>query len=89
MAVDRVEFDHHLTPAGWVPGDTRSMFSASNEVKPVPADRLITLTHKTYQSSGHSPEERSVRVAWRGDASDEQIAKLRANYPPPFDLADE
>jgi hypothetical protein len=89
MAVDRVEFDYHLTPAGWVRGDVRSMVSASNETRPVPADRVLTLTHKTYQSSAHSPEERSVRVARRGEATDEQIAELRAKYPPLFDPADE
>jgi hypothetical protein len=89
MAVDHVENDYHLTPRGWVPGDSRGMFVGSRNASPIPDDRLITLTHKTYQSSRHSPEERSVKVAWRGEATDEQIAELRAKYPPPFDPADE
>lgn len=66
-----------------------AMFSASNDTVPLPVDRLITLTHKTYQASGHSPEERSVKVTWRGDATDEQITDLRAKFPAPFDPDDE
>jgi hypothetical protein len=89
MAVDRLETDYHLTQRGWVIGDVRSMFTADNKTVPVPPDRLLTLTHKIYQASGHSPEERTVRVTWRGYATDEQIADLRAKFAPPFDLTDE
>jgi len=89
MAVDHVEFDYHLTPHGWVRGDIRSIFGASSQAAAAPPDRVLTLTHKTYQSSRHSPEERSVKETWRGDATDDEIAVLRAKHPPPFNPADE
>lgn len=89
MAVDRVEIDYHLTPRGWVRGDVSSMFSKQNSTAEIPSDRVLTLTHKTSQSSGWSREVCRVRETWRGDATDQQIAELRAIYPPPFDPADE
>lgn len=89
MAVDRVEIEYHLTPRGWVTGSVDSMFHADNVTVEAPPDRVVTLTHKTYQSSGWSPETRSVKVTWRGDATDAQIAGLRAKFPPPFDPNDE
>jgi hypothetical protein len=86
MAYDRIECDYHLTPDGWVHGDLRSMFDTGNKANPVPINRLLTFTHKTYHASNSFPRERSVRVTWRGDATDDQIAKLRTKYPSPFDI---
>jgi len=89
MAVDRAETDYHLTPNGWITGDSRGMFMEKRAATTPPLDRVLTLTHKMVQSSRHSPEERWVIVAWRGDATDEQIGELRAKFPPPFDPNDE
>jgi len=94
MARDYIEYDYidldfHLTPNGWVMGDIRCMSRHLNMTKQAPADRVLTLTHRTYQISPDLPRRLLVTIAWRGEATDAQIAELRANYPAPFDPADE
>jgi hypothetical protein len=89
MDYDYMDLDFHLTPNGWVMGDIRCVFRDVNLIKQAPADRVLTLTHRTHQVSTHSNQLRSVTVSWRGAASDAEIAQLRAKYPPPFDPADE
>ena len=64
MAYDNLETDHHLTPRGWVDGDSR-FFGKTDVSREIPKDRVLTLTHKTYQQSAYSREERSVRTTWR------------------------
>jgi hypothetical protein len=86
---DYIHIDFHLTPNGWVMGDIRCLLADVNLTKPEPIDRVLTLTHRTSQVSPDSPRLCSVTVAWRGDATDAQIAELRAKFPPPFDPADE
>jgi hypothetical protein len=86
---DYIDLDFHLTPNGWVMGDIRCMFGEVNWSKPAPADRVLTLTHRTLQSPVPSSRLRSVIVAWRGAATDAEIDELRAKFPPPFDPADE
>ena len=86
---DYIDLDFHLTPNGWVMGDIRCVFKDVNMTKPAPADRVLTLTHRTHHVSTHSNQLRSVTVSWRGAATDAQIAKLRAKYPPPFNPEDE
>ncbi len=88
MAYDDLETDHHLTPSGWIDGDSRYM-GKTDISRPIPTDRVLTLTHVTYQRSAYSQEERSVKVAWRGDVSNEYLRKLRQKYPPPFPAEDE
>jgi hypothetical protein len=86
---DYIDLDFHLTPNGWVMGDIRCVFRDVNMTKPAPVDRVLTLTHRTHKVSTHSNQLRSVKVAWRAEASDGQIAELRAKYPPPFNPEDE
>jgi hypothetical protein len=86
---DYMDLDFHLTPNGWVMGDIRCVFRDVNLIKEAPVDRVLTLTHRTHQVSTRSNQLRSVTVSWRGDATDAEIAELRAKYPPPFDPADE
>jgi hypothetical protein len=88
MAVDREEQEYHLTPNGWVIGSTKSMFTGTTP-RPIPGDRVLTLIHKTLQSSRFEPETRTVVEIWRSPESDEKITQLRAQYPPPFDPNDE
>lgn len=82
MAADDLENDYHLTPNGWVPGDSR-FFGKTTNSKPVPADRVLTLTKRIYQRSPYSPEETSVSETWRDDARVELITELRRKFPPP------
>jgi hypothetical protein len=86
---DYMDLDFHLTPNGWVLGNIRCAFKDVEMIKPPPVDRLLTLTHRTHQVSTHSAQLRSVRVLWRGEATDAMIAELRAKFPPPFDPTDE
>ena len=86
---DYIDLDFHLTPNGWVMGDIRCRVGDVNLSKPAPADRVLTLTHRTDHVSDASTRLRSVMVAWRGKATDGEIADLRAKFPPPFDSADE
>jgi hypothetical protein len=86
---DYIDLDFHLTPNGWVMGDIRCGVGDVNLTKPGPVDRLLTLTHRTEHVSDASTRFRSVMVAWRGQATDGEIADLRAKFPPPFDPADE
>src|ERR1700751_3329172 len=86
---DYMDLDFHLTPNGWILGDIRCAFKDVEMVKPPPLDRVLTLTHRTHQVSTHSLQLRSVTVQWRGEATDAQIAELRAKFPPPFDPEDE
>lgn len=86
---DYIDLDFHLTPNGWLMGDIRCAFRDVNMTKPAPVDRVLTLTHRTHHVSTHSNQLRSVTVAWRGEASDAQIAELRAKFPPPFNPEDE
>jgi hypothetical protein len=86
---DYIDLDFHLTPNGWVIGDIRCVFMDVNMTKPAPVDRVLTLTHRTHRVSTHANQLRSVTVAWRAEASDAQIAELRAKYPPPFNPEDE
>jgi hypothetical protein len=86
---DYMDLDFHLTPNGWVLGDIRCVFRDVNLIKQAPVDRVLTLTHRTHQVSTRSTQLRSVTVSWRGEATDAQIAELRAKYPPPFDPTDE
>jgi hypothetical protein len=60
-----------------------------NLTKPAPVHRVLTLTHRTDHVSDASIRSRSVTVAWRGKATDGEIADLRMKFPPPFDPADE
>ena len=57
MAYDDLETDHHLTPKGWIGGDSR--WKTTNE-KPIPPDRVLTITQKAYQRSMYSSEEVDV-----------------------------
>jgi hypothetical protein len=84
-----MDLDFHLTPNGWILGNIRCVFKDVEMIKPAPVDRVLTLTHRTHQVSTHSGQLRSVTVLWRGDATDAQIAELRAKFPPPFDPEDE
>ena len=86
---DYIELDFHLTLNGWVMGDIRYRVGDVNLTKPAPVDRVLTLTHRTDHVSDASTRSRSVMVAWRGKATDGEIAELRMKFPPPFDPADE
>jgi hypothetical protein len=86
---DYIDLDFHLTPNGWVMGDIRCAVRDVNMTKPAPVDRVLTLTHRTHEVTTYSNQLRSVTVAWRGEATDAQIAELRAKYPPPFNPEDE
>jgi hypothetical protein len=86
---DYMDLDFHLTPNGWILGNVRCVFKDVEMIKPAPFDRVLTLTHRTHQVSTHSAQLRSVTVQWRGEATDAQIAELRAKFPPPFDPEDE
>ena len=86
---DHIDIDFHLTPNGWVIGDIRCWVADVNLSKPAPIDRVLTLTHRTDHVSDASTRSRAVKVAWRGKATDGEIADLRAKFPPPFDPADE
>lgn len=88
MAVDREEREYHLTPNGWVTGTVKNMFTGTT-AGPAPDDRVLTLVWKMVQKSRHEPESRWVVEAWRGSISDEELAELRAKFPPPFDPKDE
>ena len=83
MAVDNVETEYHLTPTGWVIGTDR-FFGAGKEVPP-PADRVLTIVGKIYQSSGWSPEERWSREVWRSpNISEQELVELQKKFPCPF-----
>jgi hypothetical protein len=86
---DYIDLDFHLTPNGWIMGDIRCVCRDVYMTKPAPVDRVLTLTHRTHEVSTYSNQLRSVTVAWRGEATDAQIAELRAKYPPPFNPEDE
>jgi hypothetical protein len=88
MAVDREEREYHLTPNGWVTGMMKGMFTGTTAVS-VPDDRVLTLVWKMVQKSRHERESRCVVEAWRGSISAEELAELRAKFPPPFDPKDE
>jgi len=88
MAVDREEREYHLTPNGWVTGMMKDMFTGAIAGS-VPDDRVLTLVWKMVQKSRYEPESRLVVEVWRGSISDEELAELRAKFPPPFDPKDE
>jgi hypothetical protein len=88
VAVDRAEQEYHLTPTGWVRGNGKYMFTGAI-AGPVPVGRVLTLVWKMVQKSRHEPESRWVVESWRGSISDEELAELRARFPPPFDPEDE
>jgi hypothetical protein len=46
MAVDRVSWEHHLTPDGWEQGTHDSMFTGKDELAP-PTNRVETWLEKT------------------------------------------
>jgi hypothetical protein len=91
MSVDNAERDYHLTPAGWMAGDFRLWGKNHNNEPdaPIPSDRVLTLTHRTYQRDRFSQEERSVIVRWRGEISDEDLFELRKQFSSPFPAEDE
>lgn len=85
MAVDRTEQKFHLTPKGWVRGPLTTMFDAKSTETP-PADRVLTITVSTVQTSRFSPDEKSVKETWRGTATDEEIKELKKKFPAPRDI---
>jgi hypothetical protein len=82
MAYDDLETDHHLTPKGWIGGDSRFMGKTTNK-KPIPPDRVLTITQKVYQRSMYSSEEVTEWESWRGSISDEDLRTLRKKFPFP------
>jgi hypothetical protein len=75
MAVDRISWEHHLTPEGWVQGTHDSMFTRKNEVAP-PTNRVETWLEKTTQSSAYSPEVNRWYKIWTSPTSTEEERKL-------------
>jgi len=85
MAVDRVSWEHHLTPDGWVDGTHDSMFTGKHEVM-APANRVETWLEKTTQSLPWSPEVNSWDRIWTSpSATDEDLKALHEKYPHPLD----
>ena len=89
LEYDYIDLDFHLTPNGWVMGDIRCMSRHLSMTKRAPADRVLTMTHRTYQISPGLPRKLLVMIAWRDEATDAQLAELKANYPAPLDPASE
>jgi len=67
----------HLTPAGWVEGDSKTDFSKS--LKPVPVDRVQTVEHRQYLSSSFSRLEITNDILWSCE-DEEVIAELREKF---------
>jgi hypothetical protein len=87
MAIDDLETEYHLTPSGWVEGTERYFGDIQRNVDP-PADRVLTMVGRIYQSSGWSPEDRSIREEWRSPTiSDADLNALRQKFPCPFRLS--
>jgi hypothetical protein len=64
MAASNEYFTFHLTPRGWVEGSAE---------RPIPDDRVMTVTFHEYQSSVRSELDRSGHVEWRHP--DEEMTK--------------
>ncbi len=85
MAVDRVSWEHHLTPNGWVNGTHDSMFTGKEEVEP-PADRVETWLEKTTQSDPHAPEVNSWYKIWTSpSAAVKERNALHEKFPHDLD----
>jgi len=78
MAASREWTEWHLTPSGWVAGNTK--LDGPYRERPTPADRVKTCEYREELSSIYSTNERTVRLLWEGDS--EQAAALEAMYGP-------
>ncbi|NEI54298.1 hypothetical protein GR200_32710 [Rhizobium leguminosarum] len=67
----------HLTPLGWVRGDTKTDFAKTD--KPIPENRVQTVEHREFLSSSFSKLEVTNDIIWScGDEG--LIAALRAKF---------
>lgn len=53
MSASNEVFQYHLTPNGWVTGSEKIDFSGWEE-RPIPEDRLLTVSFREYMSSDFS-----------------------------------
>jgi hypothetical protein len=85
MAVDRVSWEHHLTPDGREQATHDSMFTGKDEVAP-PTNRVETWLEKTTQSSPYSPEVNSWNKIWTSPtATEEELKTLHEKFPHELD----
>lgn len=82
MAVDHLEIDYHLTPKGWIPGNSRlfGKLHGNGELLP-PPDRVLTVRERTYQRSQYSSESISFNECWRAIDASKKIAALKQRFP--------
>jgi hypothetical protein len=62
-----------------------TMFDAKSTETP-PADRVLTITVNTVQTSRFSPDEKSAKETWRGTITDQEIEELKEKFPAPRDI---
>lgn len=78
MSVDDYEDEYHLTPHGWVEGDSYYYGKAQKNIAP-PKDRVLTIVDRSVQSSRFAPSVSEWVEKWRSsDKSkvEELIAKF-------------
>lgn len=66
----------HLTPRGWIAGDTQ--LDGPRYDRPTPDDRVMTCEYREFVSSPFSPLEITVTVRWVGDSA--RAAALEAKF---------
>jgi hypothetical protein len=80
MSVDDYEDEYHLTPRGWVEGDSYYYGKPQKNIAP-PKDRVLTLVDHTEQSSRFAPSVSNWVEKWRSSDAvmvEELISKFGA-----------
>ena len=78
MSASNEWWEYHLTPTGWIEGSEKLDFG-EEKTKPVPADRVLTVRFKYYQSFSLASPECSIKVKWE-HADKELIKKLKKQF---------
>lgn len=74
----------HLTPNGWIPGETRIDFGTIFNI-PIPNDRVLTIKYEETMSSGFSDLKKTEEVIFEIEDKN-TIIKLRKIFPLDFQI---
>jgi len=89
MAYEEWEQEHHLTPAGWIPGSFFFRGTLAKKV-PTPINRVLTLVRESSNMSESSGLKTTWRHDWKSsDLPQDAIDRLLAEFGhrPPEHLA--
>jgi hypothetical protein len=82
MAVDHYTVTWHLTPNGWVSGNSTDFGKLDGKLVERPEDALESWIYEVYQKSAYSAEEKTWERIWsKPDVSGSIISELHNKYP--------